>query len=359
MLNKNNNLNILMNRDILTCDECKGPLIESEGQYVCKNCGLVHDTIITESSYQLGNSVQKSIQRRAVQYGSTKNDLVLVNPLGSSIGTVDEYLFRDSKGALLDEHSQAKFRKFKKCYHVSAAMRGKETDNRTMKVMNKIFSQLQIPKKVAERAVYLYYHYKKNNEDKISNHVVLSAVAIFVAIRENKESCPITLKELVQAYENLKHRVSGRTLLKLMQDLNIKPTKIGIQKSENYVFRLSSIICNNRVIKNRIEKKYAIDAYVYEKILQLITLKMLEQITPEKRGGRRPYSFAAACIYVADKLLSKKMGSSSALTQKLVATATNVAEFTVREHSELIFSYNFDDILTEFYKKLSTSFEDS
>lgn len=345
-----------MSDNSFICDECKSPLIESNGQFVCRNCGLVHEPVLMSTSYQLGFQTSET-KRRILQYGSTKNDLILVNPLGSSIGSVGEYLFRDSKGSLLDEHSQEKFRKFKKCYHVAGAMKGRETDNRTIKIMKEVFARLQIPQNVTERALYLYYEYKKNNEGKITNHVVLSAVAIFVAIRENKESCPITLKELIRTYENLKHRVSGKTLLRLMQDLNIKPTRIGIQKSENYVFRLCSLICNNNTIKSRIENKYGFDPYVYEKILQLISLKMLERIPVEKRGGRRPYSFAAACIYVADKLLAKQMGSSSALTQKLVANTTNVAEFTVREHSEFIFSYDFNDILSEFYKRLSSSFE--
>ena len=96
---------------------------------------------------------------------------------------------------------------------------------------------------------------------------------------------------------------------------------------------------------------------IYEKMLQLLCLKILERIPYPDRGGRRPYPLSAASAYVADKLLSRKIKHSSALTQKLVAQSTNVAEFTIRDHAEFMFSYDYEDIINDVSARLSSSFD--
>ncbi|MCK4971769.1 MAG: hypothetical protein KAS52_00475 [Candidatus Heimdallarchaeota archaeon] len=338
------------------CDECKSRIVKENGLYVCQKCGLVHDAVLDASSFQLG-SVSKSNQRKSQQYTSINNRLAVVSSLGSSIGTVEEYMFRDANGSLLDQGTQSKFRKFKNYYHIPGAIKGKETDYRTIKIMNEVFARLHVPEKIRNRSLFLYYKYKKEHKGKITNHVLLSALSLLLSVREFKHNCPLTLKEIVGTYRELGHRVLGKNLLSLMQDLNIKSPSSNIRRSEEYVFRICSLICRHSPIKERIEKKYSIDVYVYEKMLQLLCLRILESIPYVERGGKRPYPFSAASAYVADKLLSKKLNSSSALTQKLVAQSTNVAEFTIRDHAEFMFSYDYDEIITEISKRLSSSFE--
>ena len=338
-----------------SCDECGFRIIKENGMYVCQKCGLVHDPVLESSSFQLG-SISQDGQRKNQQYTAINNNLAIVSSLGSSIGAVEEYMFRDANGSLLAENAQYRFRKFKNYYHIPGAIKGKETDYRTIKIMNEVFARLQVPSKIRNRSLFLYYKYKKENSEKITNHVLLSAMALLLSVRESGHNCPLTLKEIVETYRELGHRVLGKNLLGLMQDLNIKSTLTGIRRSEEYAFRTCSLITHCSTIKERIEKKYSIDVYVYEKILQLLCLRILETIPYADRGGRRPYPLSAASAYVADKLLSRKMNRSSALTQKLVAQSTNVAEFTIRDHAEFMFSYDFDNIITEVSKKLSSSF---
>ena len=338
-----------------SCDECSCRIIKENGMYVCQKCGLVHEPVLESSSFQLG-SVSRDESRKSQQYTSINNNLTIVSSLGSSIGAIEEYLFRDASGSLLAENMQYKFRKFKNYYHIPGAIKGKETDYRTLKIMNEVFSRLQVPNKIRDRTLFLYHKYKKENSEKITNHVLLSAMALLIGVRESRHNCPITLKEIVETYRGLGHRVLGKNLLSLMQDLNIKSTLTNVRRSEEYVFRICSLITHCPTIKERIEKKYSIDVYVYEKILQLLCLRILENIPYPDRGGRRPYPLSAASAYVADKLLSRKLGSSSALTQKLVAQSTNVAEFTIRDHAEFMFSYDFESIISEVSQRLSSSF---
>ncbi len=337
------------------CDECNSRIIEQNGLYTCPSCGLVHEPVIKSSSFQLGAIVSKD-QRKKQQYTSINNQLAVVSSLGSSIGAVEEYLFRDAQGSLIGEHSQGKFRKFKNFYHIPGAIKGRETDYRTLKIMNEVFSRLHIPSNIRDRTLYLYRKHKKEHKDKITNHVLLSALCLLLAVRENKHNCPLTLKEIVGTYSELGHRVLGKNLLNLMQKLDIKSPLAGIRRSEEYVFRVCSLVSNDSTTKERIEKKYVIDVFVYEKLLQLLCLRIFERIPNSDRGGRRPYPLSAASVYVADKLLAKKIGRSSALTQKLVAHATNVAEFTIRDHAEFIFRYDYNDIVTEISNQISSNF---
>ncbi|MFW9851664.1 MAG: hypothetical protein ACFFDS_01835 [Candidatus Thorarchaeota archaeon] len=338
------------------CDECGSKIIEENGINVCQKCGLVHGVVLEASAFQLG-STPKDDARKNQQYTSINNRLAVVSSLGSSIGSVEEYMFRDVNGSLLNENVQLKFRKFKNYYHIPGAIKGKETDYRTLKILNEVFARLQVPSKIRDRTLFLYQKYKNEHKKKITNHVLLSAMALLLSVRESAHNCPLTLKEIVTTYRSLGHRVLGKNLLSLMQDLNIKSPSAGIRRSEDYVFRICSLICRSPNIKERIEKKYKIDVFVYEKILQLLCLKILERIPNINRGGKRPYPFSAASAYVADKLLAKKINSSSALTQKLVAQSTNVAEFTIRDHAEFMFSFDYDDIISEISKRLSSSFD--
>ncbi|MHA1373332.1 MAG: hypothetical protein ACTSR7_03450 [Promethearchaeota archaeon] len=51
-----------------------------------------------------------------------------------------------------------------------------------------------------------------------------------------------------------------------------------------------------------------------------------------RRGGRNPFILTGAIIYLADKLLAKEFNQKAILTQKLISEATNIAEYSIRDH---------------------------
>ncbi len=243
----------------------------------------------------------------------------------------------------LDSAHQTQFNKLVRYYHIPSAVKGKETDYRTLKIMKEVFVRLQLSKGIQNRALFLYREHKKINKEKISSHTLLSAVCIHHAIREHKS--PVTIKKLVETYQQLRHRVLGKTIRELRTKLGIKPI---FTSSENYVSKICSIICQEPVIVDRILSKYKINVRVYEHILKLLCYRILEHIPPSDRGGKRPRPFAVSIAYVADKRFARLiLNRSSVLTQKIVAKATDVAEFTVREHSEFAFKYCTDDLYAD------------
>ncbi len=51
-----------------------------------------------------------------------------------------------------------------------------------------------------------------------------------------------------------------------------------------------------------------------------------------KRGGRNPFIFTGAVIYLANRLLAKEYFQKTILTQKMVSEVTNIAEYSIRDH---------------------------
>ncbi len=173
-----------------------------------------------ESGFQLGGEKQPDTGFKGTHYTSVDNKIARVSSLGSSIGRAEEYFFKDANKSPLGSKQQMKFSKLRKFYHDPGAIKGKETDYRTLKILDEVLVRLQLPKKTQDRSRFLYREYKDKYKGKIANHVLLSAVCVFQAIRENK--CPTTLKDLVTTYQQLKHRVYARTIIKLKERLEIR-----------------------------------------------------------------------------------------------------------------------------------------
>ena len=58
----------------------------------------------------------------------------------------------------------------------------------------------------------------------------------------------------------------------------------------------------------------------------------LRSLTNWDRGGRNPFILTGAIIYLADKLLSKEFNQKALLTQKIISIATDIAEYSIRDH---------------------------
>ena len=321
------------------CIECQGLIIQHKGRYVCSACGLVQGEVIETGSYQLGQKEKVEFKHRE-HFGAQDKRYQKVSPLGSFIDETHCAKFRDTWGELLPINQQYKFRKLKLFYHIPTALKGKETDHRCLKSLAKVCDQLQVGEIVRERATFLYMKYKKEKNGEITNHVLLTAVSLVQAIREARENCPVRLKEVIETYKLLGHRVQIRNTMQLMQKLEIGQRVGRVRRSEEYVGRVCSLICASTEIQTRVKKRYKIPIDVYERILKLQSYRLLERIPAKERRGRRPYPFAAGVAYAVDKKVIKDIfETSSALTQKTVAKATKVAEYTIREQGEKAMEY--------------------
>ena len=59
---------------------------------------------------------------------------------------------------------------------------------------------------------------------------------------------------------------------------------------------------------------------------------ILNMIPTSKRGGRNPFIFTVSAAYASDRLIASQYGKRPVLTQKLTSIATEVAEYSIRDH---------------------------
>jgi transcription initiation factor TFIIIB Brf1 subunit/transcription initiation factor TFIIB len=60
--------------------------------------------------------------------------------------------------------------------------------------------------------------------------------------------------------------------------------------------------------------------------------QILSHLSDARRGGRNPFILTGAVIYLADWLLSIKFKQKRIFTQRIVSEATNIAEYSIRDH---------------------------
>ena len=65
-------------------------------------------------------------------------------------------------------------------------------------------------------------------------------------------------------------------------------------------------------------------------------ISILEEIPASKRGGRNPFIFTVSAAYASDRIIANEHGRKSVLTQKLASRATDVAEYSIRDHFGMI-----------------------
>ncbi|NHJ46868.1 MAG: hypothetical protein FK733_03680 [Asgard group archaeon] len=337
------------------CEHCNGSLIQTRGELVCSDCGIVcHSVIVSESgNAQVPWDHEMSPGKR----------VHIVDGLGSYIGYHNDGFFHDVKGATLSSKDQYKYRKLKRKYNLRIKIGNHETDYRSLMSLNRVTSFLGLSDNVRKRAAYLYKVVttaeNSGKTDKISNHIVLVALCLMVAVRESASNAPIRLSEIVGMFKDLGHRVSGKSIVKMAQTL---PTELGIslriRKSEDYLQRIVSSILENSDVKIRL-KELNFTAIEYENKLLQFSREILSETNLKTRGGRNPYIFAVSVIYCADRIIGKIRNHRQVLTQKTLANICEVAEYSIRDHHRTVLKEKINQKIAKLAPQKSMDIDDS
>jgi len=337
------------------CEYCnKGILIQTRGELVCSNCGAVNNSLfISEpTNSQIPWDHEMAPGKR----------VHIVDGLGSYIGYHNDGFFHDGKGTTLSSQNQYKFRKLKRKYNLRIKLSNHETDYRSLLSLNRVVSFLGLSDNVRKRAAYLYKIVtaaeSKKKIEKISNHIVLVALCLMVAIRESASNAPIRLSEIVSIFKDLGHRVSGKSIIKLAQSL---PTDLGIslrmRKSEDYLQRIVASILQSPEISNRL-LTLKLSPKEYEKRLLQFSRELLSELNLKSRGGRNPYIFAVSVVYCADRIIARISSHRQILTQKTLSEICKVAEYSIRDHHRTVLKYKLQEKLSKLLPAKTTELDD-
>lgn len=294
-------------------------------------CGLVISREYVTPTYQMGDERNRDTPDATI-FVSLGNRMHIVDGLGSYIGFHKDTYFRDSHGHALSARKQKKFKRLKTIYSTRIRIGKDEAKYRALRTLNHVSKLLMLSEQVRDRTAYLYKKILTESQDRITNNILLIAVCLLMAVREFKEEAPITLDEIADVFEKCGHRVNIRAIVR--EALKLKST-VGyapkIRCPEDYIPRVLSMLMNCPQVMNKIKAR-GWDPTTFENLLREKISAVLNMIPSSKRGGRNPFIFAVSAAYASDRLIAKEHGKRAVMTQKLVSSATQVAEYSIRDH---------------------------
>lgn len=314
------------------CEECGGPVILVDGEYVCRNCGLVHEQKLGTSKFTK-TEAEGEASLLQMSHAAPGNRACMVDGLGSYLGYPNSFYFHDAGGASLSPYAQRLYSRLKYIYDKRTRFSDHETAYRTLSSLNRVAELLRIPKNVRDRAAYLYRKaIRASSGNRYSTNTVLMAYCLLLATREMDTSNPTTIQEIANAFRKLGHRVSSPIIIKAgLHYKSFLNVDFKIRRSEDYLNKVLRQVSSSDLVLNWLSK-FKITPQGYKESLFVTSLSILRKIGNSDRGGRSPYAFAVSTVYAAEKLLSKNGCRKPFLTQKLLAEITGVAEYTIREH---------------------------
>ncbi len=314
-----------------SCPECGGKIASNSYEMICNECGLVINTIFNVSSFVFKNTHMGS--KTSKQYVSLGERTDFIGGLGSFIDYENSKRLKDTTGKLLPPTEQKLFQRLKKNYAQSLRIKNHETEYRIFNILNKISLYLNLNKNIKNNSAYFYKKIIKN-ERKVINNISLIAFCIFYAVRKEDHNAPITINEISRAFQNYGHRVNPRLVLRdgVRYKHHLKDESTP-HKSEDYLVRLINQVINHNDLEERLKKKRIFwSKNEFQNKLIIVCRTLLKELTLWHRGGRNPFILTGAIIYLADKLLARENCQKTILTQKIIAEATNIAEYSIRDH---------------------------
>lgn len=327
-------------RDEQQCGYCSSnSFIQSRGEIVCSQCGTIVERVYTHSSH----SMSENAYQGPTQYTNVGKRLDRVGNLGSEIGFYNSKLRCTTDGSKISQETAMKFNRLNVKFHRPSKNASTQTHLRTFSIFNRVASQLQLTPTLKERTSYLYWKYVNNKENKISNHVLLIALCLLYAVRENRDKSPYKFQEIIASFEQGGHRVTNRNILQLAMDLNMNLNKTSVRKSEEYITRLTEKLSTDKRVQESLSAYKNMSSGRYQILLTKISHHLLDTLDLKRRGGVQPFGFAASIVYLADRGIARFYKKTPLLTQSLTAEITGAKEYTIRDHCYKSLSRHFEE----------------
>jgi len=320
----------------LKCNYCGGNLLLMKSGVTCSTCGTVHSENYAVDAFLIspGDRYENKTSKQFIAIGKQLDN---VSHLGSYIDFYKAGYFYDNKNIPLSPERQKLFYRLKFTRDFRSRLDNNETYYRIVKIMKDVSNNLNFLPDIRKRAVYLYNKIiKASTSDslKVPNHVSLIATSLFLSSREYSSYAPVTIQEICLAFQDLGHRVNCKMIIRDMlhfkQYVELKRLK---HESKDYLERLTNNLYHDGIFNARFQKKTSQkDMKAYIQRLKVYSLKVLDNIPKSVKDSRNPFILAGAAIYGADLVLSRKYNTKRVLTQKVLADATGIAEYSIRDH---------------------------
>ncbi|MHA1385420.1 MAG: transcription initiation factor IIB [Candidatus Helarchaeota archaeon] len=268
----------------------------STGDQICGECGLVISEKIIDQGpeWRAFNVTERDKRART---GSPISITVFDKGLSTMIDSQD----KDYYGNKIKPKKRAqiyRMRKWDNRTRIHDAIA--KNLSKAMSELDRLSSQLEIPKDIKEQAAFLYRKALESGKIKGRNIAGMMTAALYSACRIRK--VPRTFEDF-QKFSKLSKKSLRKFYRIFVETMNMK---IPLADPKSYVPRFCSALNLSSHVQNK----------VYE-ILDGIKKKNIT-------SGRDPTKLAAAAIYIAGILEGEKR------TQKDIARIANISEVTLR-----------------------------
>lgn len=289
----------------LECQNCGSKNIitdEGRGEQICSDCGLViEDRMLDYSSEWRAYNQEEHEKRARTEFFSYS----LTNDLSTYIGIEN----KDALGQPISFEKQSQFFRMRRW---QIRIKTQESNgmnlNKASYELDRLCSQLEIPKKVKETAGQIYK--KSFKAGILKGYPIDSMVAASVYAAARVRRVPRTLDEISNATQITKKRVAQcYRLLVTRMNYKIPPTR-----PTDLLVRLGTELAMSNA-----SQQLAVNI-INEAIAQKLTI------------GKDPSGLAASALYLAGIVKKEKRN------QQLVAKVAHVTEVTIRHRSKELFS---------------------
>ena len=315
------------NGNVAFCEECETLLIQTDTHNVCPACGLVQNQKFVEGTYvsidsakSFGNQYVDIVNKPSLSNGGS----------GSFIDFYGNWNLTDYSGNTITQGKFFRYARLKKMNDYYSQSSGQLKLYRALQLINRLHGVLDLPEKMKDEIAKLYRqcYLKLPNQFRIP---VVVAACFYLTIKLVNYN--LLLKEIVEACQRLELNVKGKTLITAASEIK-KQLKLQIRatRPEEYLEKAILSLTNNEKLRIRL-KGLHIGVHEYTIQIRAEALNLVKYLNNDKRGGRNPYILAAACVAGSDTIISSKIGKRRGVaTQKIVAEACNIPEYTLREH---------------------------
>ncbi len=285
--------------------ECGGELLADRGNWVCKDCGLVHGREIGEPTYILARASDKDFEqfRQAIQAPTW-------------FGCGSTFRVEPVKGVMLSL----------RWFHLAIVDNQTHWNQKRVEVLCRIRkislgvrAAAILPDIVIEHAESMFKQRIEHREP-VVNYVTYFAACVVVGARELH--VPVTTGEICAIFRARGHRVNPRLVIQtcLREGMSIRALEPG-----EWVARYISHL----VKAPRFVEKARGRHFKTSKVAQRIE-RVARRIVAACKGGRRPSNMAAAAVYGAMVLLHRAIGYPK-VSQREMGVAVGIAEYTIRD----------------------------
>ncbi|MHA2365405.1 MAG: hypothetical protein ACXAC7_15715 [Candidatus Hodarchaeales archaeon] len=315
-----------MSASLNLCEECGTPLTETISDYVCPACGLIQSPKYVQGTY-MSHETANSFGNQYVEIGDRPSS---VSGTGSYLDYYGSWKLTDIAGKRITPDKALRFARLKKINDIYTQSRGKEKLYRALQLLNRISGVLELPNSLKEESAKIYRlsYQKIPGKVRIANVV---GASIYLATRMTNYN--LRIKEMLNAFQKEQVTLTGKKLIATAAQIRmILGLQVRATRPEEYLERVIVKLHNNEKFVQKLQQNH-ISHIEYAIQLRKYASDLLKRLCVNKRGGRDPYILAGATVAGADLIISRKFGKKRGFaTQRFIAEACDIPEYTLREH---------------------------